>query len=73
MSDASVFRLLAEEAMHDSSKAVCEDDRRALEDLACTWAQAALLSDRVFGSFGSSFIPLPRPVDEATARARSLI
>ena len=50
MSDASVFRLLAEEAMHDSSKAVSEDDRRALEGLACTWAQAALMSDLVFGS-----------------------
>jgi len=50
MSDASAFRLLAEEAMRDSSKAACEYDRLALEDLACTWARAALMSDRVFGS-----------------------
>jgi hypothetical protein len=68
MSDASVFRQFAEEAMRSSSKAVCEDDRRALEDLACTFAQASLMSDRVFGS---SFTPLPRSVDEAAARARS--
>jgi hypothetical protein len=49
MSDASVFRLLAEEAMRDSSTAINEGEKRALEGLACTWAQAALMSDRVFG------------------------
>jgi len=54
MSDASVFRQFAEEAMRSSSKAVREDDRRALEDLACTFAQAALMSDRVFGSSWSA-------------------
>jgi hypothetical protein len=54
MSDASVFRLLAEEAMRNSSKAVCEDERRALEDLAWTFAQASLMSDRVFGSSWSA-------------------
>jgi hypothetical protein len=57
MSDASVFRQLAEEAMRGSSKAVCEDERRALENLACTWAQAAFMSDRVFGS---SWLPEQR-------------
>jgi hypothetical protein len=66
-SDASVFRLLAEEAMHNSSKAVCEDDRRALEDLACTWARAALMSDRVFGSI---FISSPPDAVETTSRVR---
>jgi hypothetical protein len=54
--DARVFRLLAEEAMCGSSKAAFEDERRALEELACTFAQASLMSDRVFGS---SFTPLP--------------
>jgi hypothetical protein len=56
-SDASVFRLLAEEAMRGSSKAACEDERQALEELACTFAQASLMSDRVFGS---SFTRLPQ-------------
>ena len=55
-SDARVFRLLAEEAMRGSSESVCEDERRALEELACTFAQAALMSHR---AFGSSFTPLP--------------
>ena len=50
MSDASVFHMFAEEAMRDLSKAATEAKRRALEELACTWAQAASMSDRVFGS-----------------------
>jgi hypothetical protein len=49
MSDASVFRQFAEEAMCGSSKTTNEAYKRALEDLACTWAQAALASERVFG------------------------
>jgi hypothetical protein len=49
MSDASVFRLFAEEAMHGAANAASEDERRALEELACTWAQAALMNDRVPG------------------------
>ena len=49
MSDASVFRLFAEEAMRGASNAQNDDERRALEELSCTWAQAALMSDRVFG------------------------
>jgi len=67
MSDASVFRLFAEEAMRGAANAVSEDERRALEELSCTWAQAALMSDRVFGqSFASSWpnfgedVPLSR-------------
>jgi len=68
MSDASVFRQFAEEAMCGSSKTTNEAYKRALEDLACTRAQAELASERVFGS---SFIPFPHPVDEAAARARS--
>ena len=50
MSEGTVFRLYAEEAMRQSSKAVCEDERRALEELDVIWAQAALMSGRVFGS-----------------------
>lgn len=67
MSDASVFRLFAEEAMRGAANASNEDDRRALEELSCTWAQAALMSDRVFGrGFPSSWpnfgeaVPLSR-------------
>ena len=50
MSEGSVFRLYAEEAMREASKAVREDERRALEELAVIWTQASLMSDRVFGS-----------------------
>ncbi len=49
MSEATVFRLYAEEAMRDSFKAKREDERQALQVLACTWATAALASDRLFG------------------------
>jgi hypothetical protein len=38
---------VAKEAMRDSIEAVSQDERRALEELACTWAQAALMSDRI--------------------------
>ena len=50
MSDADLFRRYATEAMHESFEATSEHEKRALADLACTWAQAALMSDRVFGS-----------------------
>jgi hypothetical protein len=50
MSDASGFRLYAEEAMRGSSNAVDEAEKRGLEELAVIWAQAALMSDRVLGS-----------------------
>jgi hypothetical protein len=43
VSDADVFRQYAEEAMHGSSKATSENEKRTLADLACTWAQAALM------------------------------
>ena len=45
-----------------------ESEKRSLIDLACTWAQAALMSERVLGS---SFISLPRDVGEATSVTRS--
>jgi hypothetical protein len=50
MSEVSVFRLYAEEALRGASTAVNASEKRSLEELACTWAQAALISDRVFGS-----------------------
>jgi hypothetical protein len=50
MTEADMFRLYAKEAMHSSSKSASEDERRDLEGLACIWAQAALTSERVFGS-----------------------
>jgi len=59
MSEVSVFRQYAKEAMRDSSKAASEAEKRTLEALACTWAQASLLSDRVFGS---SWSPSERSV-----------
>jgi hypothetical protein len=68
MSDANLFRQLAEEAMRDASKAKNEVEKQVLEGLACTWAQAALMSDRVFGS---DVILPPRTVGEATPLTRS--
>ncbi len=40
MSEADLFRQYAKEAMHVSSKATSEYEKRTLIDLACTWAQA---------------------------------
>ncbi len=48
MSEANEFRLYAEEAMRDSFNAETEIERAALEDLACMWARAALVSERLF-------------------------
>jgi hypothetical protein len=59
MSDANLFRQYAEEAMHGSSKVTSENEKQALIDLACTWAQAAFASERVWGS---SYTPSPRDV-----------
>ena len=70
MSDASGFRLYAEEAMRGSSNAVDEAEKRGLEELAVIWAQAALMSDRVFGL---SFTSSPHPLDEAISRAPLLM
>jgi hypothetical protein len=64
MSEASVFRLYADEALRESSKAVREDEKRALEDLACTWAKAAMASDRVFGPEPTLWPRWPRALNE---------
>ena len=47
MSDADLFRRYVKEAMHESFEATSENEKRALANLACTWAQAALMSERV--------------------------
>ena len=65
MSEATLFRQYAKEAIRGSSKATNQNDKRALADLACTWAQAALLSERVLGS---SFISSPHDVGEVATR-----
>ena len=63
MSEANLFRQYAKKAMRGSSKATSEDEKWGLMDLACTWVQAALASERVFGSG----IILPKPdAGEAT-------
>jgi hypothetical protein len=54
MKEADLFRQYAQEAAHSSSKATRREEKDALMALACTWAQAALMSERVLGS---SFIP----------------
>jgi hypothetical protein len=46
---------------HDSFKAVREEEKRALEDLACTWTKAALASDRIFGPSTTSSPPAGWP------------
>ena len=68
MSEADLFRQYAKEAMHGSAKATSENEKRTLIDLACTWSQAAVMSERVLGS-GS--VASPREVGEATLPARS--
>jgi hypothetical protein len=68
MTEANQFRQYAEEAMRGSSKATSENEKLILADLAYTWAQTALASERVFGS---SFSASPRDVGDATSPTRS--
>jgi hypothetical protein len=68
MSEADLFRQYAKEALHGSSKATTENEKQTLIELACTWAQAALMSERVFGL---SFIASTCDVGEATSLVRS--
>lgn len=58
MKEADLLRQYAKEAMRWSSrKSASADERRALINLACRYAQAALISDG--DVLGSSFIPSP--------------
>ena len=72
MSEADLFRQYAKEVISVSSKATNDNEKRSLIDLACTWAQAALMSERVLGS---NFISLPRDdrlADETADMQRAL-
>jgi hypothetical protein len=62
MSEADLFRQYAKEAMYGASTVAEENEKRNLIDLACTWVQAALASERVCGS---SIILSPFDVGEA--------
>jgi len=50
MPDANLFQEFAEEALQQASKAKSEQEKLALNELALAWVNAALASDRVFGS-----------------------
>ena len=50
MTEADLFRQYAKEAMRAFSKSTNENEKQDLVELACIWAQAALTSERVFGS-----------------------
>jgi hypothetical protein len=50
MTDANVYQEFAKEALQQASKAKSEQEKLALNELALAWVNAALASDRVFGS-----------------------
>ena len=50
MTDANLFEEFAKEALQQASKAKSEQEKLALNELALAWVNAALASDRVFGS-----------------------
>jgi hypothetical protein len=56
MKEADLFRPYAQEAAHSSSKATSREEKDAFMALACTWTQAAWMSERVPRS---SFISSP--------------
>jgi hypothetical protein len=58
-SEANLFREYATKAIDEASTTTDENEKRRLMDLACMWAQAALMSERVLGS---SFTSSPRDV-----------
>ena len=49
MSKADQFREYAEEAMRGARQSKTEKERQALIELACTWTQAAVQSEHIFG------------------------
>jgi len=69
MTEADLFRQYAKEAMRESSEVTSENEKRSLIELACTWVQAALMSERVIGS---SFVSPPRDVAEGTSPTRQI-
>ena len=50
MTDANLFQEFAKEALQQASKAKSGQEKLALNELALAWVNAALASDRVFGS-----------------------
>ena len=58
MTDANLFEEFAKEALQQASKAKSENERLALNDIALAWVNAALASDRVFGSRAGALMRL---------------
>jgi hypothetical protein len=54
MKEADLFRQYSQEAVRSSSDATSENEKQALMVLACTWAQAALISEK---ETGQAFMP----------------
>jgi hypothetical protein len=54
MTEANEFRQYAKEALQCASEAKDENEKRSLIELASTWAQAAIASQMIFGSGGTS-------------------
>jgi hypothetical protein len=67
MTESDLFRQYATEAMHAFSKSTNENEKQDLIGLACIWTQAALTSERVFGS---SFVSSPRDSADPTSPTR---
>jgi hypothetical protein len=53
MSKADQFRIYAKEAMLWSRKSKTEEARNAMIDLARTWTEAAVMSERIIVGVGS--------------------
>jgi hypothetical protein len=57
MSKAEEFRQYAEEAVRWACKSKTEQEKQAFMDLARTWAQAAVRSERIVVVSGSTLEP----------------
>jgi hypothetical protein len=68
MTDADLFREYAKEAIRESTKAKSKSEMLAFNELALTWAQAALASEQ---KIGSSFNWSPPYIGEASPLTRS--
>jgi hypothetical protein len=65
MADANLFQEFAKEALQQASKAKSEQEKLALNELALAWVNAALASDRFFGSRAGPSSSHRRCVDAA--------
>jgi hypothetical protein len=68
MNDADLLSAVCQGGYARVLQSHSENEKQTLIQLACTWARAALMSERVFES---SFITSPRDIGEATSLARS--